>query len=131
MGRVVEALEAWESLACGPGRTAIVAAIEAAKLREHRLADAGGALATVERGLHLADRRRALGMPDPALEADLRHRQRRLLVRAQTREQRRLAVRPDEMASRDVTSPARIHQQRQLDTAPGDSDRAARMEATT
>jgi uncharacterized protein YprB with RNaseH-like and TPR domain len=78
MGRTVDALEAWESLAHGPGRTAIVAAIEAAKLREHRLADAGGALATVERGLHLADRRRALGMPEPDLETDLRHRWRRL-----------------------------------------------------
>jgi uncharacterized protein YprB with RNaseH-like and TPR domain len=78
MGRTVDALEAWESLAHGPGRTAIVAAIEAAKLREHRLSDAGGALATVERGLHLADRRRALGMPEPDLETDLRHRWRRL-----------------------------------------------------
>jgi RNase_H superfamily len=78
MGRTVDALEAWESLAHGPGRTAIVAAIEAAKLREHRLADAGGALATVERGLQLADRRRALGMPESDLEADLRHRWRRL-----------------------------------------------------
>jgi RNase_H superfamily len=78
MGRTVDALEAWESLAHGPGRTAIVAAIEAAKLREHRLADAGGALATVERGLNLADRRRALGMPEPDLETDLRHRWRRL-----------------------------------------------------
>jgi hypothetical protein len=78
MGRTVDALEAWESLAHGPGRTAIVAAIEAAKLREHRLADAGGALASVERGLNLADRRRALGMPEPDLETDLRHRWRRL-----------------------------------------------------
>ena len=78
LGRLVDALEAWESLAHGPGRTAIVAAIEAAKLREHRLADVGGALAAVERGLALADRRRALGMPEPALETDLRHRWRRL-----------------------------------------------------
>jgi hypothetical protein len=85
IGRTVDALEAWESLACGPGRTAIVAAIEAAKLREHRLADAGGALATVERGLNLADRRRALGMPEPDLEADLRHRWRRLRRRLKMR----------------------------------------------
>jgi len=82
LGRTVEALEAWESLAHGPGRTAILAAIEAAKLREHRLADVGGALATVERGLALADRRRALGMPEPTLEHDLRHRWRRLRRRA-------------------------------------------------
>jgi hypothetical protein len=82
LGRTVDALEAWEALAHGPGRTAILAAIEAAKLREHRLADVGGALASVERGLALADRRRALGMPEPALERDLRHRWRRLRRRA-------------------------------------------------
>ena len=82
LGRTVEALEAWESLAHGPGRTAILAAIEAAKLREHRLADVGGALATVERGLALAERRRSLGMPEPTLEHDLRHRWRRLRRRA-------------------------------------------------
>jgi hypothetical protein len=77
-GRVDEAIEAWDALACGPGRTAVVAAIEAAKLREHRSGDPAGAMAAVERGLHLADRRRARGMPEPALEADLRHRWRRL-----------------------------------------------------
>jgi tetratricopeptide (TPR) repeat protein len=78
LGRVDEAIEAWDALACGPGRTAVVAAIEAAKLREHRSGDPAGAMATVERGLHLADRRRARGMPEPALEADLRHRWKRL-----------------------------------------------------
>jgi tetratricopeptide (TPR) repeat protein len=79
--RIDEALEAWDALAGGPGRTAVVAAIEAAKLREHRLADHVGAMAAVERGLHLVDRRRARGMPEPALEADLRHRWRRLRSR--------------------------------------------------
>jgi uncharacterized protein YprB with RNaseH-like and TPR domain len=81
LGRVGEALEAWDAIACGPGRTAIVAAIEAAKLCEHRLGDPTAAMATVERGLALADRRRALGMPEPALETDLRHRWRRLRQR--------------------------------------------------
>jgi hypothetical protein len=81
LGRVHDAIEAWDAIACGPGRTAVVAAIESAKLREHRLGDAVGALATVERGLHLADRRRARGMPEPVLEADLRHRWRRLKAR--------------------------------------------------
>ncbi len=95
-GRTEAALEAWEALACGPGRAAIVAAIEAAKLREHRLADPLGALASVERGLTLADRRRALGMPEPALEADLRPRWRRLRRRG-----------PGQSASRaDRTGPA-------------------------
>ena len=81
LGRVTEALEAWDALACGPGRAAILAAIEAAKLREHRLSDPVGAMASVERGLALAARRRALGMPEPALEADLAHRRRRLARR--------------------------------------------------
>ncbi|HEV8697887.1 MAG TPA: ribonuclease H-like domain-containing protein [Candidatus Limnocylindrales bacterium] len=93
LGRMAEALEAWDSLACGPGRTAIVAAIEAAKLREHQLADAGGALASVERGLTLADRRRAIGMPEPALESDLRHRWRRLRRRLAARQPASRAVR--------------------------------------
>jgi uncharacterized protein YprB with RNaseH-like and TPR domain len=78
LGRTEAAVEAWDALACGPGRAAIVAAIEAAKLREHRLSDPIGALASIERGLTLADRRRGLGMPEPGLEADLRHRRRRL-----------------------------------------------------
>jgi uncharacterized protein YprB with RNaseH-like and TPR domain len=78
LGRVAEALEAWDALACGPGRTAILAAIEAAKLREHRTRDPIAALASVERGLALVDRRRALGMPEPVLEADLRRRRARL-----------------------------------------------------
>ena len=89
LGRTAEALDAWDALACGPGRTAILAAIEAAKLREHRLGDRMGALAAVERGLALADRRRALGMPEPALEADLRHRWRRLQVRIAARQRSR------------------------------------------
>jgi uncharacterized protein YprB with RNaseH-like and TPR domain len=81
LGRTSEALDAWDALGCGPGRTAILAAIEAAKLREHHLADPGGALRSVERGLALADRRRALGLPEPTLESDLRHRWRRLRTR--------------------------------------------------
>ena len=78
LGRIDDALTAWDALACGPGRTAVLAAIEGAKLREHRIGDPAAALATVERGLLLADRRRARGLPEPALEADLRHRWRRL-----------------------------------------------------
>ncbi len=81
LGRIDEALEAWDAIASGPGRTAVVATIEAAKLREHRVGDAVAAMATVERGLTLADRRRARGLPEPALEADLRHRWRRLRAR--------------------------------------------------
>jgi hypothetical protein len=78
LGRIGEAVEAWDALACGPGRIAVVAAIEAAKLREHRLGDLAGALATAERGLALAERRRRLGLPEPALERDLSRRAARI-----------------------------------------------------
>jgi len=77
-GRSDEAIEAWEALACGPGRTAIVAAVEVAKLREHVKRDTTAALSATERGLSLAERRRRLGRPEPDLEHDLRHRLRRL-----------------------------------------------------
>jgi len=78
LGRYVESAEAWSGVAAGPGRTAIVAWIELAKLREHRLGDPAGALEAANRGAAAADRRRQLAMPEPALEADLRHRLARL-----------------------------------------------------
>ena len=86
MGRIDEALIAWDSLAYGPGRVAVLATIEGAKLREHRLRDPVAAMATVEHGLALSDRRRARGLPEPALEADLRHRWRRLRLRLAARQ---------------------------------------------
>jgi hypothetical protein len=73
-----DAAEAWTSLAAGPGRTAIVAAIELAKIREHRLRDPVGAMRATGDGLALAERRLRLGRPEPRLEADLRARARRL-----------------------------------------------------
>ncbi len=88
LGRYPEAAEAWAGGAAGPGRTAIVGGIELAKLREHRLGDRAGALDATLRAIAAADRRRKLGMPEPALEADLRHR----LARLQRRH-RRLAPR--------------------------------------
>ncbi len=78
LGRHAEAAEAWQSLAVGTGRTAIVAGIELAKLQEHRLRDRGAAIHTVMRGLAIVERRRQLGRPEPVLEADLRRRLRRL-----------------------------------------------------
>ena len=150
LGRIGDAIEAWDSLACGPGRAAIVAAIEGAKLREHRLADPVAAMTAVERGLALVDRRRSLGMPEPALEADLRHRWRRLRTRLaarqaaaasarrrsgrvppQTRQDGRLAVGPDEVTARVVRPAGRIHEHRRLDRAPLNGDGAARVEAAT
>jgi hypothetical protein len=86
LGRYPEAAEAWTGVAAGPGRTAIVGWIELAKLREHRLGDATGALEATLRAIAAADRRRQLGMPEPGLEADLAHRLERL--------RRRVAARP-------------------------------------
>ena len=78
LGRTVDATEAWRALAAGPGRTAIVASIELAKLQEHRLGRPDLALESAVHGRGLAERRRQLGMPEPALEADLRTRLARL-----------------------------------------------------
>jgi hypothetical protein len=71
LGRYAEAAEAWASLAAGPGRMAVVASVELAKLQEHRLGRPEEALRTALHGLSLAERRRHLGMPEPGLEADL------------------------------------------------------------
>ncbi len=76
--RYGDAAEAWSALAAGPGRMAIVAAIELAKIHEHRLHDRPAALAAAIRGLGAIERRRRLGRPEPRLEADLRRRVGRL-----------------------------------------------------
>ncbi|HEX7950830.1 MAG TPA: ribonuclease H-like domain-containing protein [Candidatus Limnocylindrales bacterium] len=91
LGRYAEAAEAWASLAAGVGRTAIVASIELAKVQEHRLRDPVGATRTTMRGLAIVDRRRQLGRPEPALEADLYRRLRRLRRRAAAGGQRSVA----------------------------------------
>jgi hypothetical protein len=79
--RYEAAVEAWTALAAGPGRTAIVAAVELAKIHEHRRHDRPAALAAATRGLGAIDRRRRLGRPEPALEADLLRRVARLRQR--------------------------------------------------
>jgi len=78
LGRHLEAADAWSRLAAGPGRIAISAATELAKLHEHRLRDRDAALRAALHGLALAERRRRMGMPEPTLEADLIHRVTRL-----------------------------------------------------
>lgn len=89
LGRYGAAEEAWAAIAAGPGRTAVLAWIEVAKLREHRLGDVPAALDAALHGLAAAERRRAIGMPEPGLEANLRRRLARL--RRRTKAQ---AVRP-------------------------------------
>jgi hypothetical protein len=85
LGRIEEACEAWRALAVSPGRLGVVASIELAKLREHRLGDHVGALEAAARGLAAAERRRRLGRPEPALEANLAHRLARLRRRLEAR----------------------------------------------
>jgi hypothetical protein len=78
LGRWGDAAEAWEAIAMGTGRNAIIATIELAKLREHRLRDRTAAMGAVLRGFALIERRRRIGRPEPALEADLIRRHDRL-----------------------------------------------------
>ena len=86
LGRIEEACDAWRALAASPGRIGVVASIELAKLREHRLGDHVGALEAATRGLAAAERRRRLGRPEPALEANLEHRLARLRRRLDRRD---------------------------------------------
>jgi uncharacterized protein len=79
--RFDEAVEAWAGLAAGTGRLALVATVEIAKIREHRLGDLEGALEATHRGLLIASRRRRLGRPEVALESDLLRRLERLRLR--------------------------------------------------
>jgi hypothetical protein len=78
LGRFDEAVEAWRLVTAGGGSRGVVAWIEIAKLREHRLGDPIGAFDAVRTGWQLADRNRRLGRPLPHLEADLVQRGRRL-----------------------------------------------------
>lgn len=91
LGRYADAATAWESLAAGTGRAAIVAAIELSKLREHRLGDRPAAMAAVLRGFSLVERRRRIGRPEPALEADLIRRHDRLRRRIRLAGRRSIA----------------------------------------
>ena len=68
VGRFGEAVEAWRGIASGSGAPAVHALIEIAKLREHRLGDPVGALAATRRSWHLAERRRLMGLGDPAVQ---------------------------------------------------------------
>jgi hypothetical protein len=81
LGRFEDAAAAWISIADGGGTRAILAWIEVAKLREHRLADPVGAFEAVHAGWRQAERSRRLGRPMLRAEADLVIRGRRLRER--------------------------------------------------
>ncbi len=91
LGRYGEAASAWEAIAAGTGRGAILATIELAKLHEHRLGDRATAIGAVLRGFSLVERRRCVGRPEPALEADLVRRHDRLLRRVRLVPRRSIA----------------------------------------
>ena len=78
LGRHDEAIEAWGSLAARPSRMGLLAWTEIAKIREHALRDLPGALEAAVRGIAAAERRRRLGRPEIAIEADLGRRLTRL-----------------------------------------------------
>jgi hypothetical protein len=85
LGRFEDAAAAWISIADRGGTRAILAWIEVAKLREHRLRDTAGAFDAVRAGWRQAERSRRLGRPAPRAEADLVARGRRLRDRLDRR----------------------------------------------
>jgi hypothetical protein len=91
LGRHRDAADAWTSLAAGSGRNAVIAAIELAKVYEHRLGNRSAAMAAVLLGFALLERRRRIGRPEPALETDLLRRHARLLRRGAAATRRSIA----------------------------------------
>jgi hypothetical protein len=85
LGRYDDAAAAWIAIADGGGTRAILAWIEVAKLREHRLADPVGAFDAVRAGWRHAERSRRLGRPFVRAEGDLILRGRRLRERLDRR----------------------------------------------
>lgn len=86
LGRHAEAVEAWRVAAAAGGSLGVIAWIEIAKLREHRLDDPRGAMEATRAGWQAAERSRVLGRPLPRLEQDLIRRGTRLRARLDRRE---------------------------------------------
>lgn len=101
LGRPLDAADAWQSAAADRGVLAIVAWIEIAKIREHRLREPAQALDACRAAGRLLERSRAIGRPQPRLEADLVRRGARLRRRLGAADQRR---RPASEVSRAATS---------------------------
>jgi hypothetical protein len=79
--RWAEAAEAWQTAAAAGGGLGVIAWIEVAKLREHRLDDLPGALAATRAAWRVVERARVTGRTHPRLEADLARRAARLSAR--------------------------------------------------
>ena len=78
LGRIDEALGAWEALAAEGGAIAPRAWVESAKIREHVLRDAAGALGAAEAAARAAERARLRWGGDPAFDDAVAARLRRL-----------------------------------------------------
>ncbi|MEK6719474.1 MAG: ribonuclease H-like domain-containing protein [Chloroflexota bacterium] len=92
LGRPLDAADAWQAAAADRGVLAIVAWIEIAKIREHRLREPVEALDACRVAGRLLERSRALGRPHARLEADLARRAARLRRRLAAADQRRLSA---------------------------------------
>lgn len=86
LGRERDSESAWIDLAHAGGTLGALAWVEVAKLREHRLGDAEGALTAALLAARIAERQRGLGRPLPRLEATLARRLARLRRRLARRE---------------------------------------------
>ncbi|HJW22786.1 MAG TPA: ribonuclease H-like domain-containing protein [Candidatus Limnocylindrales bacterium] len=101
LGRHRDAEQAWLALTVGGGTLAVLAWIEVAKAREHRLDDVEGALAAALLAMRTAERQRGLGRPLPRLELAIARRSVRLRSRLARRqpERRRVARRSTDARS--------------------------------
>jgi hypothetical protein len=81
LGRTDEALRTWEAVAAAGGRASARAWIECAKIHEHRRRDPTGAIGATEAAARALERERLMGRQDPAAEADVAARRRRLVLR--------------------------------------------------
>lgn len=107
LGRHRDAEQAWLALTVGGGTLAVLAWVEVAKAREHRLGDVEGALGAAVLAMHAVERQRGLGQPLPRLELTIARRCVRLRGRLANRqpERRRVARRSTEARSGTPNSP--------------------------
>ena len=101
LGRHRDAEQAWLALTAGGGTLAVLAWIEVAKAREHRLGDVEGALDAAVLAMRAVERQRGLGRPLPRLELAIARRCVRLRRRIASRQpaRRRVARRRTEARS--------------------------------
>ena len=86
LGRHREAEAAWLELTADGGTLAVLAWVEVAKTREHRLGDLDGAAAATDLARRAAERQRFLGRPLPRLELAIARRAIRIGLRLRRRQ---------------------------------------------